>query len=63
MEIIKENKAPHAEQDITFELMKRGEIREASELAARAFEDYRYVTNFFPGPGESLKMLKTLTHD
>ncbi len=48
--------------DITFELMKRGDIREASELAARAFEDYRYVTNFFPGPGESLKMLKAVLY-
>ena len=28
--------------------MKHGEIREAAELATRAFDDYEYFTNWFP---------------
>lgn len=32
--------------------MKYGEIRRAAELAARAFDDYEYFTNWFPDKAE-----------
>ena len=37
---------------LEFEPLKRSEIRQATELAARAFEDYEYFTNWFPDKKE-----------
>lgn len=33
-------------------MMKHGEIRQAAELATRAFDDYEYFTNWFPDKQE-----------
>lgn len=33
---------------VEFGKMRRGEVRQAAELAARAFDDYEYFTNWFP---------------
>lgn len=33
---------------VEFGRMKRSEIRQAAEVAARAFDDYEYFTNWFP---------------
>lgn len=33
---------------VEFGRMRHGEIRQAAELAARAFDDYEYFTNWFP---------------
>ena len=38
---------------IDFGPIRRRELRAAAELAARAFEDYEYFTNYFPNPDES----------
>lgn len=37
---------------LQYEKLKKEEIKEASELAARAFFDYIYITIFFPGVKE-----------
>jgi len=34
--------------ELEFRKTKRSEIRQAAELAARAFDDYEYFTNWFP---------------
>jgi GNAT superfamily N-acetyltransferase len=34
--------------NVEFGKMRRGEVRQAAELAARAFDDYEYFTNWFP---------------
>lgn len=34
--------------NLTFGRMKRRELREAAEVATRAFDDYEYFTNWFP---------------
>ncbi|MEE0235292.1 MAG: hypothetical protein UD961_03925 [Bacteroidales bacterium] len=33
---------------LEFGLLNRKELRQAAELAARAFSDYEYFTNWFP---------------
>lgn len=38
--------------DITFGPLKHSEIRQAAELAVRAFDDYEYFTNWFPDKEE-----------
>ena len=37
---------------LAFGRMKHGEIRQAAELATRAFDDYEYFTNWFPDKEE-----------
>ena len=37
---------------LVFETLKKDEIKEASQLAARAYFDYIYITIFFPGVKE-----------
>lgn len=37
---------------LEFGMMKHGEIRQAAELATRAFDDYEYFTNWFPDKQE-----------
>lgn len=37
---------------VEFGRMRHGEIRQAAELAARAFDDYEYFTNWFPDKEE-----------
>ena len=37
---------------LEFGRMKHGEIRQAAELATRAFDDYEYFTNWFPDKGK-----------
>ena len=39
---------------VEFGKMRRGEVRQAAELAARAFDDYEYFTNWFPEESLSL---------
>lgn len=38
--------------ELEFREMKRSEIRQAAELATRAFDDYEYFTNWFPDQDE-----------
>lgn len=33
--------------ELEFREMKRGEIRQAAELATRSFDDYEYFTNLY----------------
>ena len=40
---------------LQFGELKREEIREAAELAARAYQDYIYITIFFTEPKERLR--------
>lgn len=42
--------------------MRRGDIREAARLSARAFADYEYFTNFFPDEKERRDFLWTTIH-
>ena len=37
---------------LAFGRMKHGEIRQAAELATRAFDDYEYFSNWFPDKEE-----------
>ena len=37
---------------VEFGRMRHGEIRQAAELATRAFDDYEYFTNWFPDKEE-----------
>ena len=37
---------------LEFRKMNKSEIREAAELATRAFDDYEYFTNWFPDKEE-----------
>lgn len=46
--------------ELEFGKMKRGEIREAAELAARAFDDYEYFTNWFPEKEERNRIQKAI---
>lgn len=39
-----------------FTPMQRSEIREAAQVAARAFHSYEYFTNWFPNPDERLRV-------
>ena len=41
---------------LEFGLLNRKELRQAAELAARAFSDYEYFTNWFPDPKERAKV-------
>ena len=41
---------------IEFGTLKRSELRQAAELAARAFSDYEYFTNWFPDKEERAKV-------
>lgn len=47
---------------IEFAPLKRKELKAAAELAARAFEDYEYFTNYFPNPIERRKVLQTVIY-
>ena len=42
--------------EIEFSPLKREELRQAAELAARAFSDYEYFTNWFPDKEERDKV-------
>ena len=46
--------------ELEFGKMKRGEIREAAELAVRAFDDYEYFTNWFPKKEERNRIQKAI---
>lgn len=47
-----------------FGLLKRCEIRQAAELATRAFDDYEYFTNWFPEKEERNRVqLSIITHE
>ena len=41
---------------LEFGTLNRKELREAAELATRAFSDYEYFTNWFPDPKERAKV-------
>ena len=41
---------------LEFGTLNRKELRQAAELAARAFGDYEYFTNWFPDPKERAKV-------
>ena len=41
---------------LEFGTLNRKELRQAAELAARAFSDYEYFTNWFPDPKERAKV-------
>ena len=41
---------------LEFGPLNRKELRQAAELAARAFSDYEYFTNWFPDPKERAKV-------
>ena len=41
---------------LEFGILKRKELREAAELAARAFSDYEYFTNWFPDKEECARV-------
>ncbi len=44
------------DNEIIFSGLKRCELRQAAELAARAFDDYEYFTNWFPDKDERNKV-------
>ena len=46
---------------LEFDLLDRKELREAAELAARAFIDYEYFTNWFPDQEERSKVESSIT--
>ena len=49
---------------LEFGSLKRSEIRQAAELATRAFDDYEYFTNWFPEKGERNRVqLSVITHE
>ena len=48
--------------DIEFGLLKRRDLKTAAELAARAFEDYEYFTNYFPDKQERQKVLSAIIY-
>lgn len=48
--------------ELEFGTLKHNEIKEAVELAARAFEDYEYVSNFFPDLEERQRMLRSVIY-
>ena len=41
---------------LEFGLLNRKELRQAAELAARAFRDYEYFTNWFPNDEERARV-------
>ena len=41
---------------LEFGIINRKELRQAAELAARAFSDYEYFTNWFPDEEERAKV-------
>lgn len=47
---------------IDFGPIRRRELRAAAELAARAFEDYEYFTNYFPNPDERRRVLRSVIY-
>lgn len=47
---------------IDFGPIRRREIRAAAELAARAFEDYEYFTNYFPNLDERRRVLRSVIY-
>ena len=50
--------------EIAFGPLKREEIRQAAELATRAFDDYEYFTNWFPEKEERNRVqLSIITHE
>ena len=49
---------------LEFGPLKRSEIRQAAELATRAFDDYEYFTNWFPEKEERNRVqLSIITHE
>ena len=48
--------------EIQFDILKRKELKEAAALAARAFEDYEYFTNYFPDPEERRRVLRAVIY-
>lgn len=44
-------------EEVVFGEMRRGEIREAAEVTARAFDSYEYFTNWFPEDDERAKVI------
>ena len=49
---------------LVFGLLKRQEIRQAAELATRAFDEYEYFTNWFPEKEERNRVqLSVITHE
>ena len=49
---------------LEFGPLKRGEIRQAAELATRAFDDYEYFTNWLPDKEERNRVqLSVITHE
>lgn len=46
--------------EITYRPMRRSEIRECAELAARAFHPYEYFTNYFPESETRMDFMKKL---
>jgi len=47
---------------VEFAILEKKELKAAAELAARAFEDYAYFTNYFPDPEERRKVLRALLY-
>ncbi len=48
--------------EIEFGILKREEIKESVELAARAYEYYEYFTNFFPSLEERRRVLRAMLY-
>ena len=48
--------------EIEFGILKREELMESVEVAARAYEYYEYFTNFFPDLEERRKVLRSIMH-
>jgi len=47
---------------IEFRTMKRNELRQAAELAARSFDDYEYFTNWFPEKEERNRVQESVIY-
>ena len=46
---------------LEFGLINRKELRQAAELAARAFSDYEYFTNWFPDEEERARVVISIS--
>ena len=47
---------------VSFAGVERQELREAADVCVRAYENYEYVTNFFPNKEESKRVLSSMIY-
>ena len=47
---------------VSFAGVERQELREAADVCVRAYENYEYVTNFFPDKEESKRVLSSMIY-